>query len=247
MIKISLKRLESRVRRWFRQYTVKFKQTSRIKQKIEHTNRVINICSKIAELKGWNEREIHLIKIIATLHDIGRFEQEAEHNTFDDSQSLDHAYLGIQVIDSKKLLFQDLTSNEIWLIKECIFYHNKIKVPSFLRSTKFFQLLFEVDRFDILNSNIGHCHELDTICFIKDEFLEDFIHGYEMNYFNIQTELELALFQLNWVCLFQYQYLREHSKRLVKAKLKILEEADQYNEIYKYTFKYFPSLQNELD
>ena len=69
----------------------------KIKLKIDHTYRVAGLCQRIAESLGLSEPDVDIAWLLGMLHDIGRFEQLKEFNSFDDS-NIDHADLGVKIL-----------------------------------------------------------------------------------------------------------------------------------------------------
>ena len=72
------------------------------------------------------------------LHDIGRFEQVKRYGTFVDSESIDHAELGITILFEEGLLtqFGDFTPEEQELLKVSIENHNKYRIPEGMSAEK---------------------------------------------------------------------------------------------------------------
>ncbi len=61
--------------------------------KIQHTYEVVRNIKEIARQEGMDEQTVQMAKIIALLHDIGRFSQFMDFGTFNDTISLNHAEL----------------------------------------------------------------------------------------------------------------------------------------------------------
>ena len=72
-----------------------------IRHKIVHTLSVAGLSEKIAESLGLDAADVDFAWFLGLLHDIGRFEQVRRYGTFVDSQSVDHADFGAD------LLFRD--------------------------------------------------------------------------------------------------------------------------------------------
>lgn len=128
-----------------------------------HSIRVMNLCIKYAKKLGFNDEDISLAKVIGLLHDIGRFEQLKEFNSFDDS-NIDHADLGV------KILFEEGLIKNFWNYKEdyeliefAIKNHNKIKIEQTNneRYLKFAKLIRDIDKMDIIYL-LGYLSEFDT-------------------------------------------------------------------------------------
>ena len=74
----------------------------RIAGKLEHTYNVVKMAEYIADDLKLNSEDRELAKLIALLHDIGRFDQAKEFSSFrEDINNLDHAAMGV------KLLFEN--------------------------------------------------------------------------------------------------------------------------------------------
>ncbi len=75
--------------------------------KIEHTYRVVSNIGYIARKTDLSVSDIRLAEIIALVHDIGRFQQFMTYKTFDDSVSVNHAALGVELC--MKRIFREYT------------------------------------------------------------------------------------------------------------------------------------------
>ena len=69
--------------------------------KYKHTGKVAENCERIAKSLNLPAKDIDLAWEIGMLHDIGRFEQLRRFDTFNDTESIDHAEFGAD------LLFKD--------------------------------------------------------------------------------------------------------------------------------------------
>ena len=121
--------------------------------KIYHTIQVVNLCETIAKSIGLKEEDVELAKICGLLHDIGRFDQWKYFETFDDSKSVDHANLGVSIIDRNDWLHEILNDEEKEnIVRYSIFYHNKYKVDEELpeRYKLFCNIVRDADKIDIL-------------------------------------------------------------------------------------------------
>ena len=90
------------VRNTFAEYTDRYNSKDpKIKLKIDHTYRVADLCERIAISAGMCAYDVELAWLSGMLHDVGRFEQVKRFNTFSDTDSVDHAKFGAD------LLFKD--------------------------------------------------------------------------------------------------------------------------------------------
>lgn len=90
---------KERVKRAFAEYVSQYDlNDGKIKLKADHTYRVAAISRQIAENLQLSKEDVDLAWLIGMLHDIGRFEQVRRFGTFSDTQSIDHAHFGIEVL-----------------------------------------------------------------------------------------------------------------------------------------------------
>ncbi len=118
--------------------------------KISHTERVCTEILYLGRQLHFDANALRLAEIIALLHDIGRFEQYSIYKTFKDSESKDHALLGLDVIKNNKLL-DDLDENPRSIIINAIKYHNRISIPPTEKDPHllFEKLIRDADKLDI--------------------------------------------------------------------------------------------------
>ena len=121
---------------------------------MEHTYRVADISEQIAEKLGLSEEDIALAWLIGMLHDIGRFEQLRRFHTFVDSQSIDHAHFGVELLFQDGLLarFVDNSGENEELIKKAIYWHSAFRIDPQLndREMLFAKVIRDADKIDIL-------------------------------------------------------------------------------------------------
>ena len=72
-----------------------------INLKIKHTYEVVKLSTKIAESLNLTKEDITIAKIIALLHDIGRFTEIKEFQGF---EGLEHAAYGVELLFKKGLI-----------------------------------------------------------------------------------------------------------------------------------------------
>ena len=120
-------------RRWFFEYVNKlFSPDSFIQEnielKIEHTGRVCKNILLLAKSEKMSEKECMLAEAIALFHDLGRFEQFIKYKTFRDSESENHAVMGVKILNKERILSR-LSGDEENLILKAVEYHNLMKIP----------------------------------------------------------------------------------------------------------------------
>ena len=94
----------SKARNEFEKYLDGYDRTDdKIKLKIIHTYGVAEQSEKVARRMGLSEEDVTLARIIALLHDIGRFEQLKQFHSWDASV-MDHAAYGVHVLFDEGLI-----------------------------------------------------------------------------------------------------------------------------------------------
>jgi hypothetical protein len=118
--------------------------------KTEHTFRVVGNIVQIARHSGLTSNEIQLARIIALVHDIGRFQQFIRYKTFDDRISVNHAELGIQVLRETGF-FHDLDEDSCSLVYHAVRNHNVANLDPCLEEKVlyFSKLIRDADKVDI--------------------------------------------------------------------------------------------------
>ena len=121
--------------------------------KAEHTYRVASNIMIIACKSGFSDTDVQIARIIALTHDIGRFQQFIRFKTFDDSISVNHAELGVNIIKEIDF-FKDIVDDlYLPLIETAILNHNVQTLDPRLneRALLFTRLIRDADKVDIWN------------------------------------------------------------------------------------------------
>ena len=149
--------------------------------KIDHTLRVVELCEEIAKSLNLNDNDIELAKTCGLLHDIARFEQFKQYQTYADKKSIDHGDLGYEILTENNYInkYHYKKENEN-IILSAVRFHNKKDVPEELsdREKLFLKITKDADKIDILYlTTIGHIiHHLDDT-----EFSEGIIDSIKKN------------------------------------------------------------------
>lgn len=171
-----------------------------IKLKIAHTLRVVREIRVLAEYCNHTCITSDIAKCTALLHDIGRFQQYASFGTYDDRISINHAALGVIIIDHFKLLSQHPDSQQR-LIRKAILLHNREVIPKKLDSAEriLTQLLKDADKLDIWKVTIDHDKHKPVTSNFSPENLERLYRFQKIPYTAAKTEADTRLFRLSWV------------------------------------------------
>lgn len=211
----------------FKKYTSNYLEYGdMITLKINHTLRVMNLCEEIAKSLNLSEEEIYIAKIIGLLHDIGRFEQWKNYNTFRDYESVDHAELGIEILKKDNYLrkyIEDDSYDDI--ILDSIKYHNKFTIPDNLDKKKetFMKLIRDADKIDILYLYIDKEVDLELDNEFTDGTYKALLEGKSVERPSIKTKTDRLSVSLGFIFDINYQY-----------SFKYLKEKNYYNQIIDY-------------
>jgi hypothetical protein len=141
---------------WFAGYCASFSLPTEVDQrnidiKRKHTHEVCLNALRIAGDLGLDGQETRLSEAIALVHDVGRFPQYQQYQTFDDSISINHAILGAKVLLENNVL-GDLPKNDQDVIVRSVTLHNVFSLPEGLDETSllFARLIRDADKLDIL-------------------------------------------------------------------------------------------------
>lgn len=99
----------------------------KIAHKVKHTYHVVNNAKYICKKLNLDDLNTDIAMVIALLHDIGRFTQAKEMQTFrEDITGFDHATLGVKLLFEKNEIRNFVSSNEYdEIIKKAIGNHSK--------------------------------------------------------------------------------------------------------------------------
>lgn len=150
----------------------------RVWLKKRHSFDVANLCKRLASSLYWTKDEINLAEIIGLLHDIGRFEQLKQTNSFDDSL-FDHADYAVSYLFKKNMHIKDFLDTRSYddVIRLSIYYHNKLTIPKKDPITdKFMKLIRDCDKIGIYYATATN-YELVFDGNVTDRVLELFEQG----------------------------------------------------------------------
>lgn len=128
-----------------------------VHRKYDHTMRVVIYAKKIAKGLNLNDEDYELASLCALYHDIARFKQWSDYNTFEDALSFDHGDMGESIL-------KDLGIKDEIILKSTR-VHNKISVPSeFNERTKMFcDITRDADKLDNLCVKFPKLDDSDAI------------------------------------------------------------------------------------
>jgi putative nucleotidyltransferase with HDIG domain len=154
--------IREQTKKYFEDYSKSFledeKLTSSQLEKIElkhnHPYRVADISAQIAESLDMAERDVDLAYVIGLLHDIGRFEQIKQYDSYDNSTTLNHGALGMQLLQQEQFLKDCFDGKDCEIIYEAVNNHDEYGISDNIKDEKclsFCKLIRDADKIDILH------------------------------------------------------------------------------------------------
>lgn len=195
----------------FKEYLKKYNvEDGSIALKIRHTYEVVKKSEYIATGLGLDKENIELAKIIALLHDIGRFEQIKEFNEFNDKK-IEHAEFGIKSLFEDNLIRQFIENSKYDnIIRKAIYNHNKFEIEENLKDIELLHCKiirdsdkldnFRVKQKDKLEDMFPKIYNSETINYenISSKVYEDF-----MKHKCIKLEDRKTIIDY-WVCVIAF-------------------------------------------
>lgn len=201
----------------FEEYYNSFKglteeQTNNFRIKKDHSFRVADLVYLLSELLKLSEEERYLSFFIGLFHDIGRFKQLIEYNTFNDAKSVDHAAYSVDVLKQGDF-FDGLTKQQLELVFLAIYNHNKKDLPKGLSDEEllFASLIRDADKLDIYkvltdyysNTKAKPNHtltwEMPKGTAVSGGVLKQVFAGALVSKEKVENELDIKVMQLSWV------------------------------------------------
>ncbi len=186
--------------------------------KKEHSLRVAEIANTLSEKQKFSETDQNLAYIIGLFHDIGRFKQLIEYNTFHDAKSIDHADFGVDVLKDEGL-FNGLNEEQIEIALLAIQYHNKRELPKEVNGDArlLAQMIRDADKLDILkvltdyyaNPKAEPNHtltwEMPAGNIVSPQVAKQILKGSLVAKENVANQLDIKVMQLSWVYDFNFK------------------------------------------
>ena len=235
----------------FYKYTDNFilnneKQNNPFLLKKEHTQRVCSEILRLTEKLSISEDKTILAEAAALLHDIGRFRQFKEYGTFLDSESVNHAVLGCEVIQDENIL-DFCSEKEQKLLSDIVFLHNVFALPEEMDNDTLFlvKLLRDADKLDIwgvvtehylssdLNNNKFISLGLEDNGGFSTKVLESLKSGQVVQNQLVKGLNDLKLLQISWVfgLNFSESIKRIQEKGCIEKIFSTLPESEEIEKV----------------
>lgn len=205
-----------------------------IELKIRHTYGVVASSEYIAKNLELDEENIQLAKLIALLHDIGRFEQVKVTESFADNKKFDHAEYGVKILFKDNLIRNFIKEDKYDnIIYKAIINHNKYKIEEGLEKrellhSKIIRDADKLDNFrvkeeDKLENIFPMKYNPDTIVYeeITDKVYEEFmakraiLRDYIVNQVDTWISFIAFIFDLNFEASLKYVKEKGYIDKLV--------------------------------
>ena len=202
---------------WFDNYCYSFKELTEKQQlnfkiKKEHSLRVAEIAFSMSIKLEWTEEEQKTAFLIGLLHDIGRFKQLVEFDTFNDEKSVDHGDIAIDILnDENPFELLDIKNKELVFV--AISNHNKFKIQDGLTGQELLhaKLIRDADKMDIFRvlteyyskrngfKNHTLTWELQKGTVVSPAVAKEVLAGKLVTKKNLLSEIDIKIMQLSWV------------------------------------------------
>jgi len=242
---------------WFHHYVKGFYSTDEqlhfhVRLKEEHTLRVLGQASGIAHWLALTPAEIELAEIAALLHDIGRFSQYQTYRTFNDALSINHAELGLVILEQSDILtLAGLSACQQNVVKKAILYHNRRCLPVEVDDddvTLLSKITRDADKLDIFamlvtddrDNKIPQSPELIQVHHYSRYIIEDLLQGRLVEPQEIKTATDLMLFRLSWIydIYFAYSFSYIEEQQYVAKLIRMLPATDDIQHVHQYIKQY---------
>ena len=216
--------------------------------KYEHSLRVADLCVKIAASIQLEGEEQELAHLAGLYHDIGRFKQLVEYNTFNDSLSVDHAAYSVEVLKDKGFVdfLSETNKNKILM---AIQLHNKFELPKESETNQllYARILRDADKLDILkvitdyytNPKAAPNHtltwEMPKGGLVSPVVARQVLNGSLVSKTDVANETDIKIMQLSWVydLNFKPSFKMLVEKRYLEKIYSTLPKNDTVIQIYR--------------
>jgi len=238
---------------WFNKYCNSFTELTESQRlnfgiKKEHSLRVADIALSLSGKLEWTEEERQIAYLVGLLHDIGRFSQLVEFDTFHDEKSVDHAENGVKILKAENL-FEVLNITNKELVFAAILNHNKFKIQEGLTGQELLhaKLIRDADKMDIFRVlteyysqrkvplNHTLTWELQKGTAVSPAVAKEVMSGKMVSKKNILSEMDVKIMQLSWVYDLNFRPTFEYlvKNRYLENVYNSLPKNDLVIEIYR--------------
>jgi hypothetical protein len=218
-------------RSWFEDYTNKFPSESaeveaNLRYKKEHSLRVRDHMLTLGRALQLDTNQMFLAEVIGLFHDVGRFTQYVTYHTFKDHLSIDHAKLGLSVLEREQIFLGRVNEREKEVILKAIRNHNQRVIHESVggNALLFCKLIRDADKLDILDQVINfYENPWRTPYFAVEanhqderyspEIIQGILSGKQISYTSVKTPVDIKLARLAWLLDLSFPTASEIAKR----------------------------------
>lgn len=214
--------------------------------KYQHSKNVQARISELAETLNFSKGDRILAEFIGLYHDVGRYIQYRDYQTFSDSKSQNHAELGVSVINGENT-FNKLDEKERKIICISIKNHSIALLPEDLtnRELLFSKLIRDADKLDIwrlvteyyYNSKPGDNKtielELPNETRVSDKVANAIRNHQIVLKEDMETLNDFKLLQVGWIFDLNFDYSCHYviRKGYIDQILDSMKDGNEVNEI----------------
>lgn len=189
------------------------KSDASFKLKITHTYNVVANAEVIAKSLELSAEDINLAKLIAYLHDIGRFEELKEFKCFTSVKN-DHALFGSKLLFEEGLIREFIEDDAYdQIIKKAIENHSKLKIEDGLNERELLhcKIIRDADKLDNFRVNVEETIEsrfpnmVDNIEYFNNSLISDKVYSDILNHKCV--DIRDRVYPLDyWLCVLAFVF-----------------------------------------
>ena len=142
-----------KARTFYKEYISNYNpENPKIALKIAHIFRTAEKARKIATNLELSEEDVKLAELIGMLHDIGRFEQLKQYNTYNDRESFNHGEYGAKILFEDRLIEKFIEDRQYdRIIYLAVINHNRDNIEDGLNDRELLhcKIIRDADKWDI--------------------------------------------------------------------------------------------------
>lgn len=247
----------------FKEYLKNYdSQNEKNKLKIVHTYGVVKASEEIAKDLKLSKEDIDLSKLIALLHDIGRFKQINLYDTFiDNMENNNHAVYGVKILFEENLIRRFIKDEQYdSIIYKAIFNHNKYKIEEGLNERELLhaKLIRDADKTD--NFRVKEVEKLEAIFetkitenvlekqTISENIFNDFMNNKVILREDRKTHMDMwvsyiaFIFDYNFTSGLKYLYRNDYINRVInRIDYKNMDTKQKMEKIRNHAMEYIES------
>lgn len=247
---IDIEKAELAFKEYLKDYNV---NDEKVALKIRHTYGVVKASEYLAKAIGLDEDDTNLSRLIALLHDIGRFEQsKASSDVYDnaDKNFFDHGEYGVKILFEDGLIRNFVEDNSYDnIIKVSILNHNRLSIEEGLSERELLhaKLIRDNDKLDNFRVKLEESFKVllgtDDMEKVSNELIseniyQDFLSKRLIVYGDVKTDLDRWISYIAYIFDFNFseslEYLRDNdliNKNFDRIEYKNLDTIDKINKM----------------